>query len=91
MQDPDVATQFAATLRKARDRAGMSQEELAELAGLNRTAVGQLERAETSPRLATVIRLAGALNLEPADLVTSLRWEPPSSSPAPEGGFVLKT
>lgn len=89
MQDPEVATQFAATLRKARERAGLSQEALAALAGLNRTAVGQLERAETSPRLATVIRLAGALEIEPGDLVPSIRWRPASRAPAPTGEFAV--
>lgn len=89
MQDPEVAQQFAITLREAREQADISQEALAGLAGLHRTAVGQLERAETAPRLATVLRLAGALALDPSALMTPLRWTPPDPATVPKGDFVL--
>jgi transcriptional regulator with XRE-family HTH domain len=88
VQDPQVAEQFSAFLREARKRAGLSQEALAARAGLDRSAVGQLERGESSPRLATVIRLAGALGREPSDLIPAIRWTP-SGSPAPEGTFTI--
>ncbi|MBS1860992.1 MAG: helix-turn-helix transcriptional regulator [Actinobacteria bacterium] len=75
MQDRDVAAQFAATLREARERAGMSQEALAAAAGLNRTAVGKVERGEAQPKLATVLRLAGGLGCDPCDLLPEMRWK----------------
>ena len=85
MQDPEVTTEFSDLLRAERERAGISQETLAALAGLDRSAVGQLERAVTSPRLTSVIRLAGALDLDPCALLPAVRWKPPSGS---EGSFV---
>ena len=51
-----------------RDAAGMSQEELAEQAGLTANAVGSLERGERRrPYPHTVRALADALNLAEAD------------------------
>lgn len=73
MKDPEIATEFAALLRAARERAGISQEALAARAGLDRSAVGQLERAETSPRLSTAMRLACALGIDPCELIPTRR------------------
>src|SRR5262245_56495591 len=56
--------QFAALLRRHRAAAGLSQEELAERAGLSRRGVSDLERgARRSPHPATARRLAEALDL----------------------------
>ena len=55
---------FGARLRKHREAAGLTQEELAEKAGLSVNAVGQLERGERKrPYPHTVRSLAGALGL----------------------------
>jgi transcriptional regulator with XRE-family HTH domain len=59
-----VRRQFAANLRRRRTDAGLSQEALAERAGLHRTAVGLLERCKRSPRLETIVSLAHALGLD---------------------------
>ncbi len=56
--------QFATNLRRRRHDAGLSQEALAEAAGLHRTAVGLLERCKRSPRLETIVSLAQALGLD---------------------------
>ena len=53
----------------------MSQEKLGELAGLHRTYVGHLERGEVNPSLFNVIRVAAALEVDPAELVRGLRPE----------------
>lgn len=71
-----VADQFADNLRRCRKRAGLSQEETAVRASLHRTAVGQLERAERVARIDTLIKLAGALKVEPRELLAGLAWEP---------------
>jgi transcriptional regulator with XRE-family HTH domain len=84
--DPRIAELFSKLLLKERKAKGLSQEGLAALAGLDRSAVGQLERKETAPRLETVIRLAGALEIDPCRLMPPLRWSPPSAPTS--GGFV---
>ncbi len=58
---------FGALLRHYRLRAGLTQEQLAECAGLSARAIGALERdASRCPRLATATLLAGALALSDA-------------------------
>jgi len=88
MADPDpVAAAFADLLSAARKEAGITQEALAELSGLDRTAISQLELGYASPRLATVIRIAGALDMDPRELVPAIRWAPPANTPLPAGEF----
>lgn len=48
----------------------LTQEELSELAGLNRVTVGRLETG-TPARLTTVRRLAAALKVKPSDLTSA--------------------
>ncbi len=48
---------------------GISQEELAERAGVHRTYIGMLERSEKNATLYSIERLAGALEVEPAVLL----------------------
>jgi predicted ATPase/transcriptional regulator with XRE-family HTH domain len=63
----DGAGPFAALLQRYRQRAGFSQEELAERAGLSARGISDLERGvRRSPYPATVRRLAKALALDPA-------------------------
>jgi tetratricopeptide (TPR) repeat protein/transcriptional regulator with XRE-family HTH domain len=55
---------FADLLRRARHAAGLSQQELAERAGLGRTSISELERGlKRAPHKDTVARLADALSL----------------------------
>jgi predicted ATPase/DNA-binding XRE family transcriptional regulator len=57
-------TSFSALLRQLRSAAALSQEELAERAGLSRRGISDLERGlSQAPRLETVRMLAGALAL----------------------------
>lgn len=64
-----LRTIFAANLRRERDRRGLSQEQLADLAGLHRTYGGSVERGERNISIDNVERLARALDLEPASLL----------------------
>lgn len=54
---------FADNLRKARQAKKFSQEDLAEVAGLHRTYVGSVERAERNVSIDNMERLAGALGV----------------------------
>lgn len=63
-----VAT-FAANVKRRRLELGLSQEELAERAGVHRTYVGMLERREKNATLYSIERLAGALGVEPCVLL----------------------
>lgn len=74
----DLALQLGEILRAARQRVGLSQEELGVRAGLHRTAVGQLERGERTPRADSLIRLAGAMGIPTGDLLDGIVWNPGS-------------
>jgi transcriptional regulator with XRE-family HTH domain len=65
---------FAVNLRRARTAAGVSQEELGYLCDLHRTEVSLLERAEREPRLATMVKLAGALGTTVNQLCEGVSW-----------------
>lgn len=58
----------AKNLRQLRIERGMSQEELADLVGINRNYVGMIERRENSPTVDMLERLSQALEIEPASL-----------------------
>ncbi len=69
MRETDFTRQFSKLLREARIARGMSQEQLANRAGIHRTHISLIERNHRSVRLETLERLALALNIEPADLI----------------------
>lgn len=58
--------------RRAEMKPFVSQEHLAELAGVHRTYIGHVERGEVNPTLWNVIRIAAALDVDPSDLVAGL-------------------
>jgi transcriptional regulator with XRE-family HTH domain len=60
---------FGIGVRQLREARGWSQERLAEHAELNRSYIGEIERGDVTASLATVAKLAGALNMEPSALV----------------------
>lgn len=63
---------FAQRLRLQRQDRGLSQEELADLAGLHRTYVGSVERAERNISIDSMERLAEALGLDVSALLAPL-------------------
>ena len=71
-----VADQLGANLACCRRQAKLSQEELAVMASLRRTAVGQIERGERVCRVDTLVKLAGSLDIPPGDLLDGMGWEP---------------
>jgi transcriptional regulator with XRE-family HTH domain len=71
-----VADWLGANLAYCRRRAKLSQEELAVMASLHRTAVGQIERGERVCRVDTLIKLAGSLDIPPGDLLDGMGWDP---------------
>ena len=56
-------------LKRQRIRKALTQEELAQRAGLTTASVARIERNETEPRMSTLRKLAMALDVEPAELV----------------------
>jgi transcriptional regulator with XRE-family HTH domain len=67
-EDPLVA--FARRLRSIRLERGLSQEQLAVLAGLDRTYVSSCEAGRRNATIRTIYRLSAALRIDPAALVS---------------------
>jgi transcriptional regulator with XRE-family HTH domain len=63
----------ARNLRILRKQKGLSQEELADSAGINRNYVGQIEREEKSPTIDVIEKLAKPLDVRPEELVQNNR------------------
>lgn len=64
-----LVTIFAVNVRRRRLALGLSQESLAELAGVHRTYVGMLERGEKNVTIYNIERIALALELQPQELL----------------------
>lgn len=61
---------FGIGVRQLREAQGWSQERLAENSNLNRSYIGEIERGVVIASLLTVEKLATALQLTPAELLT---------------------
>jgi transcriptional regulator with XRE-family HTH domain len=81
-----VSERCAANLRRFREAAGISQEDLAFATDIHRTQVSVIEGGHRMPRLDTLVKLAGALGVTPNDLLDGVAWWPSEHRP---GGFTV--
>jgi transcriptional regulator with XRE-family HTH domain len=65
----DLRQVFAANLRRVRHAKGLSQEDLAYEADVNRSYMSRLEKGATYPGLEIIGKLATVLEIEPAELL----------------------
>jgi transcriptional regulator with XRE-family HTH domain len=65
----NVLRHFGESLREERKRQGISQEQLALLADVNRTYVGGVERGEENISLLTIPKLSAVLKVKPSALL----------------------
>jgi transcriptional regulator with XRE-family HTH domain len=65
----DVRVRFGRKLRETRLKRGVSQEKLADLAGLHRTYVSSVELGKRNISLVNIERLAAALGVSMAELM----------------------
>ena len=68
----DMREQVGRNLRRLRQKAGLSQEELAFRAELNRGYINGIERFVRNPTVLVLQKLAYALEIEPSDLLKSI-------------------
>ena len=59
----------AKNLRRLRKESDLSQEELADRAGLNRNYIGMIEREENSPKVDALEQISDALGIDPVVLL----------------------
>lgn len=71
MKDKKLPTTiFGEVLQELRLQQALTQDQLAERAGTERSHISALERAEKGPSLATIFILADALEIPAADLIS---------------------
>lgn len=68
MAKRDVLKAFGERVREIRGLKGLSQEELARVAKIDRTYIGGIERGERNAGIKNVYRIADALGVPAADL-----------------------
>jgi len=68
-----ILSRFGKTLRELRTERGLSQEKLAEMAGLDRNYVGMIERGERNPAVVNIVKIAKALGVAPGELLRDFR------------------
>ena len=69
MNKEPILLRFGKNVQKYRKAQHLSQELLAELAGVHRTYVGMIERAEKNITLCNIEKIANALKVSPKDLL----------------------
>ena len=74
-QATEVSRLLSLNLGTFRQRAGLSQQGTADRAGLNRTHVALIEGGKRLPRLDTIVKLAGAVEVEPCALLNGMAWK----------------
>lgn len=65
----DILNRFGDKVRLLRKEKNLSQEELAEKAGLHRTYIGMIERAEKNITLINIEKIADALEISTSELL----------------------
>lgn len=65
----DITSRLGIKIKLLRTKQKLSQEKLAEIAGLNKNSLGAIERGTSSPSIETLNRIANALNIELKELV----------------------
>jgi len=68
----ELQQKFAKVVRERRTQAHLSQEDLADLAGLHRTYISQIERGLKSPSLNTLAAIARALGVKISRLLQGI-------------------
>jgi transcriptional regulator with XRE-family HTH domain len=68
--EAEPAQAFGAAVRALRTEQGVAQETLANLADIERSHMGKIERGEHMPTLAIILKIARALGCSAADLMT---------------------
>jgi len=64
-----ILEKFGERVREERLKQNLSQEELASRAGVHRTYIGMIERAEKNITLENIEKIAKALGMKPAELI----------------------
>jgi transcriptional regulator with XRE-family HTH domain len=74
-QAAEAARRFGRSVAERRRQLGLTQEGTADRAGLHRTEIALIEQGNRLPRLDTIVKLGGALRVEPCELLAGMTWK----------------
>ena len=80
--DAELAQAFGVAVRALRTERGIAQETLANLAGIERSHMGKIERGEHAPTLPVILKIARALKCSSARLMTLTEAKLTESAPS---------
>lgn len=80
MNEEQLLISFGANLKCIRLKQGISQEQLASLAELDRTYISSVERGKRNISLLNILRIASSLNVAPQALLTFNKDAPQNDS-----------
>ena len=75
--------EFGRNVRIARKRQQLTQAELSQRSGLNRTVISRIESGHANTTIDTIVLLAVALDATPADLFAGIAPAPLAQKPLP--------
>lgn len=64
----EILIRLGRSIRRLREQAGISQENLGFISGLHRTYIGAIERGEGNPSVLSLKKIADALNVHVREL-----------------------
>lgn len=85
MTAPPELARFAANLKAARKRKGVSQLDLGYACGVHPSVIARIETSNREPRLGTIVKLAQGLGVPAADLMDGLPLGDPLGAREPAG------
>jgi transcriptional regulator with XRE-family HTH domain len=71
----EAASILGRRLRDARRKLGFSQDQIANLAWMNPSNYGKIERGQGNPEFHTLVRLASVLSVDPGTLIAGIGRE----------------
>lgn len=69
--DDQQLLKLGQSIRALRTALGLSQEALADAAGIDRSHMGKIERGERNVTLLNVLRIASAINQKPSEMLAA--------------------
>lgn len=66
--------QFGENMKKLRRERNLSQEDCANICGLDRTYLSGLERGKRNPTLLVILKIATELQVDPRKLIVGIQW-----------------
>ena len=76
--DDDILKRFGLTIKRLREKKGISQEKLGEISNLHRTYIGMIERAERNITLKNIEKIAKALGTDISKVFEELESTKPN-------------